>query len=156
VPRYDGPGALAGAAEPGDRVYAGQRPDTTPCRLESLACNAAAAAGFGGKPPPKRLRLIAWRPLVKGALKGFATVELPNGLKLIDCPVLVGRNGPFAMLPSKPQIDKEGRQKTDANGRAAYVPTLEWRTRDLAGRFSAAVVELVRREHPGAFDEAEP
>jgi hypothetical protein len=138
--RTNGPAAGGAAVEAGDRVYAGQRPDTTLRRLELLACNAAAAAGFGGKPPPpKRLRLIAWRLLAKGApLRGFATVELPIELKLIDCPVLVGKNGPFALLPSKPQVKEEGRQKTDANGKPAYNAILEWRTRDLANQFSTA------------------
>jgi hypothetical protein len=151
--RY-GPSALAGATEAGDRVYAGQRPDTTPRRLESPACNAAAAAGFGGKPPPKRLRLVAWRPFVRGALHGFATVELPIGLKLVDCPVLVSKGEAWASLPSKPVLDRDGRQKTDVNGKPAYAAILEWRTRDLADRFAAAVVELVRRAHPDALGEA--
>jgi hypothetical protein len=54
-------------------------------------------------------------------------------------------------LPSKPQIDRDGRQKTDTNGRAVYAPVLEWRDRGLADRFSAAVVELVLQAHPEAL-----
>jgi hypothetical protein len=40
------------------------------------------------------LRLVSWKPLNKGALRVFGTVELPIGLKLIDCPVFVGRRCP--------------------------------------------------------------
>jgi hypothetical protein len=54
-------------------------------------------------------RLIEFQPLTKGALCGFAIIE------------------PWASLPSKPQLDKDGRQKIGTNGRAAYVPFLEWR-----------------------------
>jgi hypothetical protein len=103
------------------------------------------------------LRLISWRPQIKNNLRGFAAIELPIGLKISGVPVLVGKNGPFAMLPGAPQIDRDGRHKRDANGKPAYTAILEWRDRDLADRFSAAVVELVRHEHPDAFvDGARP
>jgi hypothetical protein len=146
VRRYAGP-AAGHAAETGrDRVYARQPPDTT------IAPNAATHA----PPAPQRPRmaLVSWRPIARGSLRGFAEVTLSIGLTIRDIAVLVGKNGPFAMLPSKPQIDKEGRHKTDANGKGAYVAMLEWCNRDLAARFSAAVVELVRREDPGGLDES--
>src|SRR5438309_1638090 len=57
-----------------------------------------------------KMRLIAWRPITKGTLRGFATVELPIGLKLIDCAVFVGVRGAWASPPAKPLIDKDGRQ----------------------------------------------
>jgi hypothetical protein len=112
------------------------------------------AATWGRPPAPERprMRLVSWKPLIKGALRGFATLELPIGLKLIDCPILIGRDGPWASLPSKPQVDKEGRQKVDVNGKRAFEPVLEWRDRALSDRFSDAVVALVRAEHPHAFD----
>jgi hypothetical protein len=93
-----------------------------------------------------RLRLVSWKPLNKGALRGFATVELPIGLKLIDCPVFVGDKGPFAALPAKPELDRDGKRRTDVNGKAIYSPTVEWRERALGDRFSAAVVALVHRQ----------
>lgn len=113
-------------------------------RGEAAASGRAAAAG------PQRagmLRLVSWKPLAKGSLRGFATVELPIGLKLIDCPVYVGKNGGWASLPSKPQLDRDGRRKTDINGHPAYSAVLEWRSRELADRWSAAVVALVRQAH---------
>jgi hypothetical protein len=100
---------------------------------------------------PRQMRLVGWRPLTKGSLRGFASIELPIGLKIFDVPVLVGKNGPWASLPSKPQIDREGRQKTGADGKAAFSPVLEWRDRDLANRFSEAVVALVLAQHPDAL-----
>jgi hypothetical protein len=93
------------------------------------------------------------KPITKGALRGFTTVELSIGLELIDCPVLTGPNGPWAALPSGPQIDKDGRQKTDLNGKRAFEPALEWRDRTLGDRFSAAVVALVRAAHPNVLDK---
>ena len=100
---------------------------------------------------PRQMRLVGWRPVAKGSLRGFAVVELPIGLKIHDIPVFIGKNGPWASLPSKPQIDRDGRQKV-ANGKAAFSPVLEWQSRELSDRFSAAVVSLVRDAHPGALE----
>jgi hypothetical protein len=57
-------------------------------------------------------------------------------------------NGPWAALPAKPELDNEGRRKLDINGKPTWSPVLEWRTRDLANRFSDAVVAAVRQAHP--------
>jgi hypothetical protein len=93
------------------------------------------------------MRLLSWKPVRKGNLVGFATVMLPIGLKIVDCPVLVSREKAWATLPSKPQIDKDGRLKINSNGRPAYSPVLEWQDRALGDRFAAALVALVRAEH---------
>lgn len=99
------------------------------------------------------MTLIGWRPLIKNSLRGFAEVELPIGLRISDILVLVGRNGPWASLPSKPILDRDGAQKRAANGKLQYAPILAWRDRELSDRFSAAVVELVQRQHPEALDD---
>jgi hypothetical protein len=159
VPRYGGPGACAGA-EAGDCVCADEaRSDSTlHANLQSrVTPNATTRAVWGesrAAQRPRTITLIAWHPVVRGALHGFATVELPIGLKLVDCPVLVSNGKVWVSLPSKPVLDRDGRHKTDGNGKPAYVPVLEWLCRDLADRFSAAVVELVRRAHPGDLEGA--
>jgi hypothetical protein len=117
----------------------------------------AADATWGSPAPPpaerSRMQLLAWKPMRKGKLLGFARVLLPIGLQIGDIPVLAGRNGAFAALPAKPQIDSQGRVKRDDRGKAFYVPVLEWRDRDLSSRFSDTVVALVLEAHPDAFDE---
>jgi hypothetical protein len=101
-----------------------------------------------------RLRLLNFKPVAKNSLRGFAAVELPIGLRILDIPVLVSHGKVWAALPGKPQLDQDGRHKRDANGKAAYSPVLEWKDRDLANRFSDAVVELVRAAHPGDLKAA--
>jgi hypothetical protein len=86
-------------------------------------------------------------------LRGFATVLLPSGLKLIDCPILVSNGKAWASLPSKPVPDGEGQHKLGLDSKPASVPVLEWRSRDLGDRFSTAVVELVRRTDPDSLNE---
>jgi hypothetical protein len=115
------------------------------------AREAAVAAGFGGPLPPKRMRLISFKPMVKGSLRGFANVEIPPGLKIADCPVLVSHGKAWATLPSKPVLDQEGRHHV-VNGKKQYAALFEWATRDLADRFSTRIVELVRERHPEVLE----
>jgi hypothetical protein len=100
-------------------------------------------------------RLVAWRPFVKGSLRGFAAIELPIGLTITDIPVLVSHSVAWAALPSKPQLDQDGRHRRNENGKLAYSPILQWRDKDLSKRFSAIVVELVRDAHPGDLEGAD-
>jgi hypothetical protein len=106
------------------------------------------AATWGERSRP-RLRLISWRPIVKGSLRGFATVELPIGLKINDVPVLVSGKGAWASLPAKAQLDSE----IGSGGKPAYAAVREWRDRDLADGFSQAVVAAVRQAHPDDLAE---
>jgi len=102
-----------------------------------------------------QLRLITWKAIRKGKLRGFATVVvLPIGLRLVDCAVFGGgKNGAWAALPSKSELDRDGQRKTDANGQPIYVPVCEWTSRELADRFSSGVVALVRRAHPEDLED---
>ena len=98
-----------------------------------------------------RLRLVEWRPMVKNTLRDFVSTELPNGLTIREMPVLVGKNGPWVSLPAKPQIDGGGQVRRDPNGKIAYTAILNWRSKDLADRFSRAVVDLLLTHHPRAL-----
>jgi hypothetical protein len=111
---------------------------------------AGEAAAWGAV--KRRMQLLVWRALRKGALRGFATVELPSGLRLIDCPVCVNGRA-WANLPGQPLLDKDGRQQLDARGKGAYCAVLLWRSRELQDQWSQAVVALVRAAHPGDLDE---
>lgn len=100
-----------------------------------------------------RMRLEAFRRNPKNSTaRGFATVRLRNGLVIADIAVCSSHGRTWASLPSKPILDADGRHATDANGKKRYVPILQWADREVADRWSAAVVELVRQEHPGVLD----
>jgi hypothetical protein len=100
----------------------------------------------------ERLKLIGWRLLKKGSLVGFASVELPIGLQVLDCPVHVSHGRRWAALPAKPQIDGDGTARRDpATGKIAYSPILRWSTEKVRNLFSDRVVELVVARDPEAF-----
>lgn len=101
---------------------------------------------------PRPLRLLSWKLVRKGALVGFATIELPIGLKVIDCTVCISHGKAWAALPAKPQVDKSGQVVRDERGKQAYSTILEWRHKRLRDAFSERVVALVAAHDPHAFD----
>jgi hypothetical protein len=100
---------------------------------------------------PRRLELLEFRAMVKGALVGFATVRLPIGLEISDIPVLVSHGKAWASMPSKPQMGQDGMPRRGADNKILYAPILKWRSAELKNRFSDAVVALVREKHPAAL-----
>jgi hypothetical protein len=117
------------------------------------AANSATAFGFGDRPAPRQLRLISWKHVPRGQLRGWATIEITSiGLRIVDVPVLIGRDGPWATLPEKPALDRDGKRKLDINGKPEWATVLEWKSRELRQGFSDAVVAAVRRAHPGDLD----
>jgi hypothetical protein len=99
-----------------------------------------------------RMTLEAFRPMVKGALRGFATVRLPIGLLIADIPVCTSHGKVWASLPSKPILDRDGRH-AEEGGKKKYAPILAWSDRVTADKWSDAVVALVREQHPDALDD---
>jgi DNA-binding cell septation regulator SpoVG len=100
------------------------------------------------------MRLVAWRRVEpSGTLRGFATVRLPIGLVIVDCPVHRGSRGPWAALPGRPVIDDNGRHAADPQrpNKRRWAAMGYWIDRDLTDRGSTAVVKLVRNADPEAL-----
>lgn len=95
------------------------------------------------------LVLREFRAFRKNSLRGFASVELPNGLTIKDISLHELNGKRWSSLPSKPVI-KDG-APVFKDGKAQYVPILQWRSRDLSDGFSEAVVALIEDNHPDAF-----
>jgi hypothetical protein len=104
--------------------------------------------------PPARpgLQLLGFKSVRKNTLRGFAEVRLPNQLIISD--ILVGEaNGrQWALLPSKPMVDRDGNLLREASGKIRYAQVVEWASPALRDEFSKRVVALVQAAHPDAFD----
>jgi hypothetical protein len=98
------------------------------------------------------MRLLEFKAIRKNSLRGFATVKLPNGLIINDIVVGEANGRQWALLPSKPMIDRDGRPMTDLGGKPRYSPVNEWGTRELQQEFSRRVVDLVRAQYPASLD----
>lgn len=90
--------------------------------------------------------LLAWKPVLRGALKGFATIQLGRSLKIVDVSVLSSNGRLWAAFPAKPLIG-EGKALLDERGKQRYAPFMEWTDKQTADRFSAAVVAAIQAEH---------
>jgi hypothetical protein len=86
-----------------------------------------------------------WRPLEKNTLRGFFTLALsPSGLVLRECALHAKGDKRWIGLPSKPQIDAEGRHRIDpSTGKKAYSPVVEITGSEARRRFQKAALEAV-------------
>jgi hypothetical protein len=101
------------------------------------------------------IAIIAWKPLTKNTLRGFAAVRLRNGLLINDVTVHTSHGKAWASLPSKPIVGADGQAQRDREtGKLRYVPILEWPDRSVADRFSAAVIDAIEAQYPGAVRAA--
>jgi DNA-binding cell septation regulator SpoVG len=92
-----------------------------------------------------------WRPHSSGALRGFVRIELDIGLVIPGIKVVLGTNGPFVLMPEQP-IVQDGKLKRDVSGKLVYAPTVHWRDRKMADKFSAAVIRLLLAKYPDALE----
>jgi hypothetical protein len=113
----------------------------------------AERAAWGEPPPPRPgLQLLGFKSVRRNTLRGFAEVRLPNQLIITD--IVVGEAGgrQWALLPSKPMVDRDGNLRRDDAGKPRYAVVVEWATPALRDEFSKRVVALVRAQHRDAFD----
>src|SRR5262249_24112161 len=101
----------------------------------------------------KSARIVDWRPLRRNSLLGFAKVQFPSGLVISDITILNGERGPWALPPSKPQIDRDGNALKDQNGKVRYTPIIEFASREIRYRLSSGIIDALRAVHPEALSE---
>jgi hypothetical protein len=85
---------------------------------------------------------------------GFCSVQLASGMIIHDIRILTGKNGLWCAMPAQRQLDADGRPRLDANDKPLFNQIIEFKDRTTSDRFSALIVTLVRREHPGDLEGA--
>jgi hypothetical protein len=97
------------------------------------------------------LTVLGWKPKSSGSLRGFADIKLPNGLTIFGVGVFCANGRCWATLPGKPMLDRDGNaMREPATNKLKYSQVLEWPDKQTSDRFSAAVVDAVEAQHPGA------
>ena len=87
-----------------------------------------------------------YREVVRNTLQGFITLTLsPSGILLKECTYHVRPDGRrWVGLPSKPQIDADGRHRKDpASGKALYTSIVEISGKAERERFEKAGIEAI-------------
>jgi hypothetical protein len=95
--------------------------------------------------------LLNWKPIIKGALRGFARVRLGRALIIHDISVLSSNGRAWAALPGKPIIGAEGTVAPDEKGKTRYPPILERSDHATADRFGAPARATIQAEHSNAL-----
>lgn len=97
------------------------------------------------------VRCIAWRPLHKNTLRGFADICIVE-MRMTIREVAVHAQGPkaWAQPPARPWI--QGGELVREAGKIQYSPILEFDGAAVRAAFSAAVVRAVRDYDPRALD----
>jgi hypothetical protein len=123
-------------------------------RKPAVDRDVANAAGHGGKPKARRLRIWKWLPISRGgSLAGFCSVEFAIGLRIEGLPVFrTGIAGPWVGQPRTPRLDRDKRQMRGDDGRLVFDAAFAWRDRETANAFSAAVLALLIEKWPDALD----
>ena len=93
-----------------------------------------------------------YKVVPKNSLRGFARVRLPSGMILHDTGVYYNGETWWASPPSKPVLDRSGKQVVKA-GKREYQPTVTFVSRERGDRFSAGVIAALRVSHPEIFEE---
>ena len=88
---------------------------------------------------------IEWRPVNRNTLRGFAKIKVPAWHLVMDGVAVHERDGrSWAQLPARPQIDKETGQVIREGDKIAYAKVLEFTDKQVANRFSDAVVAAIK------------
>ena len=115
-------------------------------RSEFLATSAAV-----GKSHPVGFKLIEWSSLDRGTLKGYATVEMPSGMVMHDCPVFRSEDGQWSSIPASKPLVGAGGVSRDKTGKARFIPIITFTTKQHRDRWSGAVVAALRAARPEVF-----
>lgn len=89
------------------------------------------------------MKCTDYRPMQSGSLRGFATLELANGLGLVDCTHHMAGDGEWVNPPGKPQLDKEKRPVLK-EGKLQYSQVVTFRDKATRDAWSQAAVAAIR------------
>ena len=93
------------------------------------------------------VEVVAWKPLERGTLLGFAEIVIPQ-LKLHIADITVHRHESGKMwcgMPGKPRLDRDGNLVRAASGKPEYSQVLWFEGRAVSDAFSTRVVEALDR-----------
>lgn len=89
------------------------------------------------------MRATDFKALERNTLRGFFTLHLDSGLVIHDCSYHERDDKQWVGLPSKPQLDREGRHRVDDKGKKLYLPVLDFKDKATREKFQLGAVRAV-------------
>jgi hypothetical protein len=107
------------------------------------------------RPPERpRAKLIGWRAYHKNTLRGFASVRFASGVEVHEIAVHIASGRAWASPPGRPWIDASGAVVRGDDGKIKYQALITFASHGVRSRWSRAVLDAVRAEHPEVLAEA--
>jgi hypothetical protein len=104
--------------------------------------------------PRPRARLLAWRPLRKGSLLGFAKVQFSSGLIIDEITVHAAGTRVWAGPPARPWL-RDGAPVLDEKCKPKWQPLVDFSTHGVRSSWTRQVITAVREAQPDVLPEGE-
>lgn len=88
------------------------------------------------------MKCLRWKALERGAMLGFADLQLDNGMVLLGCTLLQSNGRRWCNPPSRPQLDSD-KKLTFEGGKLLYSPIIEFTDKALRSAWSDAAVAAI-------------
>lgn len=89
---------------------------------------------------------LEWRACERGALLGFTKIAIPAWHLEIDGITVYRKNErSWAQLPTRPMLDADRELVRDDDGKPRYAKILWFDDREIADRFSDAIIAAIQR-----------
>jgi hypothetical protein len=101
---------------------------------------------------PLPVRLVEFRAKRHGTFRGWATVELPYGMIIPDCPVHVHGRRAVAYPPVRLSLNAAGHVVRAQSGKACERSMIEFASPEHKEAFVSAIASSVASAHPEILD----
>lgn len=99
----------------------------------------------------------AFKPLLRGSLRGFARVRFQSGIIIDEITLHVANGRAWASPPSRQMVDREtGMALRDDSGKFRWQPLITFSNKNVRDNWSAQIVAAVHAAHPDALRDAVP
>jgi DNA-binding cell septation regulator SpoVG len=93
--------------------------------------------------------IIKFTPVSSGSMIAYVDVEMPSGMIGRDFKLMRGPAGEhWVAMPSVKETDRDGNPVLNGQGKPRYREFIGFRDRQTRDKFTAAVLEAVRRKQP--------
>jgi hypothetical protein len=89
------------------------------------------------------VKCIAFKPLARGSMLGFADLEMTSGLILRGCTLLESNGRRWCNPPSRPRLDGDRKPMTDDGGKIVYAVVVDFASKTIRSRWSAEAVAAI-------------
>ena len=105
-------------------------------------------------PAARSAKILRWQPFRNsaGTVLGFFDVELPSGMVINGCKLMIGPQGRhWIATPAVKAVDKDDNPIVNRDAKPAWNSFVDFASKEARNRFQAQVLDALRRQHPEAL-----